>query len=51
MRAIDTNVLVRLIARDDDKQVAAAESFVARGVRTSYMHGVTSVAGRFAMYR
>ena len=31
MRAVDTNVLVRLVTRDDAKQVAAAESFVARG--------------------
>ena len=31
MRAVDTNVLVRLATRDDDKQVAAAENFVARG--------------------
>ena len=31
MRAVDTNVLVRLITRDDAKQVAAAESFVAAG--------------------
>src|SRR5262245_49148460 len=31
MRAVDTNVLVRLITRDDVKQVAAAESFVAAG--------------------
>ena len=31
MRAVDTNVLVRLLTRDDPKQVAAAESFVARG--------------------
>lgn len=31
MRAVDTNVLVRLVTRDDPKQVAAAESFVARG--------------------
>ena len=31
MRAVDTNVLVRLITRDDPKQVAAAEAFVARG--------------------
>ena len=30
MRAVDTNVLVRLITRDDAKQVAAAEAFVAR---------------------
>ena len=31
MRAVDTNVLVRLLTRDDAKQVAAAEAFVARG--------------------
>ncbi len=31
MRAIDTNVLVRLMTRDDAKQVAAAEAFVAKG--------------------
>jgi predicted nucleic-acid-binding protein len=31
MRAVDTNVLVRLITRDDAKQVAAAEAFVAAG--------------------
>ncbi|MGH8683540.1 MAG: PIN domain-containing protein [Burkholderiales bacterium] len=31
MRAVDTNVLVRLVTRDDAKQVAAAEAFVAKG--------------------
>jgi predicted nucleic-acid-binding protein len=31
VRAVDTNVLVRLDTRDDAKQVAAAESFVAAG--------------------
>jgi predicted nucleic-acid-binding protein len=31
MRAVDTNVLVRLITRDDPRQVAAAEAFVANG--------------------
>ena len=31
MRSVDTNVLVRLVTRDDDKQVAAAEAFVERG--------------------
>ncbi len=31
MRAIDTNVLVRLLTRDDAKQVAAVESFVDKG--------------------
>ena len=31
MRAVDTNVLVRLVTRDDARQVAAAEDFVAQG--------------------
>ena len=35
MRAIDTNVLVRLVIRDDTRQVAAAEAFVAHGAWVS----------------
>ncbi len=31
MRAIDTNVLVRLLTRDDPQQAAAADQFVADG--------------------
>ena len=37
MRAIDTNVLVRLITRDDAKQVAAAERFVSPGAWVSVL--------------
>jgi predicted nucleic-acid-binding protein len=37
MRAVDTNVLVRLITRDDPKQVAAAESFVTKGAWVSHV--------------
>ena len=37
MRAADTNILVRLIARDDAKQVAAAESFVKGGAWVSLL--------------
>lgn len=37
MRAVDTNVLVRLVARDDDEQVAAAEAFVAGGAWVSVL--------------
>ena len=37
MRAVDTNVVVRLIARDDPKQVAAAEQFVASGAWVSHL--------------
>ena len=35
MRAVDTNVLVRLVTRDDRKQVAAAEAFVSKGAWVS----------------
>ena len=31
MRAVDTNVVVRIITRDDPRQVAAADQFVAGG--------------------
>ena len=37
MRAVDTNLLVRLVARDDIKQVAAAEAFVERGAWVSHL--------------
>lgn len=37
MRAVDTNVLVRLATRDDAKQVASAEAFVATGAWVSHI--------------
>jgi predicted nucleic-acid-binding protein len=37
MRAVDTNVLVRLLTRDDVAQVAAAEAFVAKGAWVSHL--------------
>jgi predicted nucleic-acid-binding protein len=37
MRAVDTNVLVRLITRDDERQVNAAEAFVAGGAWVSHL--------------
>ncbi len=37
MRAVDTNVLVRLITRDDARQVAAAEQFVEKGAWVSHL--------------
>ncbi|HYM62884.1 MAG TPA: type II toxin-antitoxin system VapC family toxin [Thermoanaerobaculia bacterium] len=37
MRAFDTNVLVRLITRDDEKQIASAEAFVERGAWISHL--------------
>jgi predicted nucleic-acid-binding protein len=37
MRAVDTNLLVRLLVRDDAGQVAAAEDFVAAGAWVSHL--------------
>ena len=37
MRAVDTNVLARLIVRDDDEQAAAADEFVAAGAWVSHL--------------
>jgi predicted nucleic-acid-binding protein len=31
MRAVDTNVLVRLVTRDDDRQATSADAFIAKG--------------------
>jgi predicted nucleic-acid-binding protein len=37
MRALDTNLLVRLIVRDDASQVEAAETFVSGGAWVSHL--------------
>lgn len=37
MRSVDTNVLVRLIARDDPRQTATADSFVSGGAWVSHL--------------
>ena len=37
MRAVDTNVLVRLVVRDDPEQVWIAESFTAPGAWVSHL--------------
>jgi len=37
MRAIDTNVLVRLLVRDDERQLDRAEKFVAKGAWVSHL--------------
>lgn len=37
MRAVDTNVLVGLMTRDDVKQVTVAEAFVASGAWVSHL--------------
>ena len=43
MRAVDTNVLVRLIARDDSAQLEAAEAFVSPGAWVSQIVLVETV--------
>ena len=50
MRAVDTNVLVRLITRDDSRQVATAEAFVARGAWVSHVVLVETVWVLTAVY-
>lgn len=37
MRAVDTNVLVRLITRDDEEQTQSAEEFIAKGAWVSHL--------------
>jgi predicted nucleic-acid-binding protein len=37
MRAVDTNVLVRLVVRDSPEQVRLAESFIASGAWVSHL--------------
>jgi predicted nucleic-acid-binding protein len=37
MRAVDTNVLVRLATRDDARQTAAAEDFISGGAWVSHI--------------
>ncbi len=37
MRAIDTNVLIRLVTLDDPRQAARAEAFIARGAWVSHL--------------
>ncbi len=43
MRAVDTNVLARLITRDDSHQVATAEAFIEKGVWVSTVALVETV--------
>jgi predicted nucleic-acid-binding protein len=48
MRAADTNVIVRILTRDDDRQVPIADAFIARGAWVSHLVLVESawVLGR-----
>ena len=51
MRAVDTNVLVRLVTRDDAKQVEAAEAFVARGAWVPHLALAEATWVLTAVYR
>jgi len=37
MRTVDINVLVRIITRDDTRQVVAAEDFLKKGAWVSHL--------------
>lgn len=50
MRAIETNVLVRLVARDDERQTAAAEQFVNAGAWVSHVALVEAVSVLESVY-
>ncbi|HEX4999942.1 MAG TPA: type II toxin-antitoxin system VapC family toxin [Terriglobia bacterium] len=50
MRAVDTNILVRLIARDDTRQTGAAEAFVEKGAWVSHLALVEAVWVLDAVY-
>jgi predicted nucleic-acid-binding protein len=51
MRAVDTNVVVRLVTRDDPKQVAAADAFVAQGAWVPHLALVEASWVLMAVYR
>ena len=50
MRAVDTNVVVRLATRDDPRQVGAAEAFVASGAWVSHLVLVETVSVLTSVY-
>src|SRR5258708_39901058 len=50
MRAVDTNVLVRLITRDDARQAAAADSFVESGGWVGHLVLAETTWGLSAVY-
>jgi predicted nucleic-acid-binding protein len=50
MRAVDTNVLVRLVTRDDPKQTRRADEFVAPGAWVSHLVLVETTWVRSTVY-
>lgn len=51
MRAVDTNVIVRLIVRDDPQQTAAAERFIEKGAWVSTLALAEAVWVLDSVYR
>ena len=51
MRAVDTNLLVRLLVRDDATQVTAAEAFVENGAWVSHLVLVETLWVLDAVYK
>jgi predicted nucleic-acid-binding protein len=51
MRAVDTNVLIRLVTWDDSRQVSAAETFIERGAWVSTIALAEAVWVLRAIYR
>jgi predicted nucleic-acid-binding protein len=50
MHGVDTNVLVRLLVRDDPRQLAAAEKFIVKGAWVSHVVLVETVWVLDAVY-
>jgi predicted nucleic-acid-binding protein len=50
MRAVDTNVLVRILVRDDPRQARIADDFVARGAWISHLVLIETVWVLTAVY-
>jgi predicted nucleic-acid-binding protein len=51
MRAVDTNILVRLVTRDDPEQVKAAEAFISAGAWISHLVLAETVWVLSAVYK
>ena len=51
MRAVDTNVLVRLITRDDARQAASADAFIANGAWVSLLALTEAIWVLAAVYK
>jgi predicted nucleic-acid-binding protein len=51
MRAVDTNVLVRLITRDDTRQASSADTFIAKGAWVSLLALTEAIWVLAAVYK